>query len=216
MIQWVYEGCRDSFSELIVATDDERILNTVESFGGKSMLSSPTHRSGTERCAEVVNMLFEENGNHLYDYVVNIQGDEPLISENIFVHFFRCLISSDPDLATLVSKIKDPVEYNDPNTVKVVINKENYAMYFSRGDIPFQREKTRVTHFKHIGIYAYKPDILLEISKLKPTPLELSESLEQLRWLENGYKILTCLCDYEAAGVDTESDLKKIEALLSK
>jgi len=215
MIQRVYEQSvrATSLSDLIVATDDKRIEKKVLDFGGKVILTSTTHKSGTERCREVIDEL-QADGN-IFDIIINIQGDEPYISPKQIDQVALCFKSTDVQIATLIKKITTPEDLFNPNVNKVIINKNQQAIYFSRQAIPFiqnsdKQEWVRKHDFyKHIGIYAYRTNILKEITKLNITPLEKVESLEQLRWLENGYKITVSETDMESYAVDTPDDLLK-------
>ncbi len=212
MIQRVYEqaGKAKSLSEVIVATDDERIANEVKSFGGKFILTAGTHLSGTDRCAEVAAAV---SG---YDAIINIQGDEPYINPEQIDLLASCFIEKDVQLATLIKKIHTENELFNINIPKVVINTKGEATYFSRQTIPYVRSQEKEnwlnTHqfYKHIGIYGYTYPVLLEITKLAPSSLELAESLEQLRWIENGYRIKTKVTEIETIAIDTPEDLIKI------
>lgn len=212
MIQRVYEQASKSksLSTVVVATDDDRIANEVTRFGGEFILTSSTHQSGTDRCAEVAD--------HFPDYgaVVNIQGDEPFIDPAQIDLLASCFGEPDTELATLVKPITNIEELFNPNTPKVILNKRGEAIYFSRQTIPLIRnaeEKDwlcKHTFFKHIGIYGYKIDVLKTITKLAISPLEAAEQLEQLRWIENGYKIKTKITELETQAIDTPEDLLKI------
>jgi len=215
MIQRVYEQSvkATSLSDLIVATDDKRIEKKVLDFGGKVMLTSTTHKSGTERCMEVIDEL-QADGN-IFDVIINIQGDEPYINPKQIDQVASCFKSTDVQIATLIKKITTPEELFNPNVNKVIINKNHQAIYFRRQAIPFIQNSDKQgwirkhDFYKHIGIYAYRTNILKEITKLDITPLEKAESLEQLRWLENGYKITVSETDMESYAVDTPDDLLK-------
>lgn len=209
LIQYVYEQARkaQSLSEVIVATDDERILEAVQSFGGKAMMTSPTHPSGTDRCAEIAQKVE-------CDFVINIQGDEPLIPPSVIDEVARALWESPPDVPmSSACTIASPEERENPNIVKVVMDKDNLALYFSRSPIPFLRHPVATT-FRHIGIYGYRKDFLLKFVSLPQTPLELSESLEQLRALEYGFKIKMVVVEYSPVGVDTPEDLERVREML--
>lgn len=215
MIRRVYEQASASkkLSKVVVATDDDRIFNEVKSFGGEAVMTSDQHRSGTDRCAEVVTNV---SGN--WNAVINIQGDEPFIQPeqiDLLAGLF-----SDPDvkIGTLVKKLSDPSDLDNPNTMKVVLDTKNNGLYFSRSCIPFVRgaEKSdwlkQHKFYKHIGIYGYRTETLLEITKLAPGKLEIAESLEQLRWLENGYSIRTAFTELETISIDVPADLDKLKA----
>lgn len=209
MIRRVYEACQkfDQFDSLIVATDDERIKLEVESFGGKVVMTNPDLPSGTDRCAEVIKQLDQQ-----FDAVINIQGDEPLTSIEQLEIVTQSLQKGN-SIVTLKKKIEDKNAILSPNIVKVVTTIHNEALYFSRNCIPFLRDTPldqwihQHSFFKHIGLYAYHTNTLLEITNLSQTPLEKNESLEQLRWLENGYKISVEETFTQSAAIDTPSDL---------
>jgi 3-deoxy-manno-octulosonate cytidylyltransferase (CMP-KDO synthetase) len=212
MIQRVYDQVRKTtgLNEVIVATDDERIYDHVQRFGGNVMMTATTHESGTDRCAEVINKV------EGFDIAINIQGDEPFISPLQIERLLSCFQSVDTQIATLIKEIHDEEELWNTNTPKVVCNLTGEAIYFSRQTIPFVRredqDKWRNSHqfYKHIGIYGYRTDILKELAKLDISSLERAESLEQLRWIENGYRIQTALTEHETLAVDTPEDLANI------
>ncbi len=210
MIQWVYERAKksNSLETLIVATDSQQIYNQVKDFGGEVVLTSKEHQSGTSRIAEVAAQLDVE-------IVVNIQGDEPLISHQAIDAAVKPLIT-DPTIymATLKQKITEESELSNPNVVKVVTDKDDFALYFSRSLIPFVRPPYTFYIYKHIGIYVYRKDFLLKLIQLPPTKLEQAEKLEQLRVLENGYKIKVIKTCYPSIGVDTKEDLEKVSKIL--
>ena len=182
---------------VIVATDNEKIESEVKSFGGRVMMTSPDHPTGTDRLAEVAASLPD------YDIVVNVQGDEPFINPDVI------------DRTTAAAPLKED-EYDDPSAVKVVVNQKGEALYFSRSLIPYPRNEFSVPPLKHVGIYAYRRDFLLAYAGMKQTPLEKTESLEQLRALEMGYKIGVIRIDSEDIGIDTEEDLKKANRLFER
>ena len=212
IIQRVYEQAKKcELDHVVVATDDERIESVVKSFGGEVVMTAISHQSGTDRCAEVAMALPE------FDVVINIQGDEPFIDPEQIALVKSCFSSPDTKLATLIKKINRDDELFNPNIPKVVINSLEQAIYFSRHPIPYIRSAQGQDDwlgahqfYKHIGIYGYTRNTLLEITKLKPSTLELAESLEQLRWLENGYQIQTKLTGLETIAIDTPEDLQKI------
>jgi len=215
LIQWVYEATKrcSIIDDVIVATDSEDIKSTVESFGGRACLTSCSHKTGTDRIAEVARDL-------RCNLVVNVQGDEPLI-EPAAIEEAVSVFSQKKQfpVSTLKTDIMTQEEFLDPNIVKVVTNKDNFALYFSRSALPFWRErdnKGSVFGYKHIGLYVYERDFLLKISQLPPTPLELAERLEQLRILEYGYLIKVVYTKYQSFGVDTPEDLTKAESMLSQ
>jgi 3-deoxy-manno-octulosonate cytidylyltransferase (CMP-KDO synthetase) len=209
MVRRVYEqSCKaTSLSKVFVATDDQRIYDEILSIGGNVMMTSKKHRNGTERCNEVV-----ENVEESYDYVINIQGDEPFINPEQIDILTSCL-DGDTELGTLVRHETDIEKLQSPTEMKVVLNKNMEALYFSRSIIPFVRDvkmdKWAEAHkfYLHVGIYGYRKDILNSIVKLEPTSLESTECLEQLRWLENGYKIRVAETAHESFMIDTPEDL---------
>ncbi|WP_028297917.1 3-deoxy-manno-octulosonate cytidylyltransferase [Olivibacter sitiensis] len=212
MIQRVYERALLSkkLSMVIVATDDVRIADHVSSFGGHFAMTSDEHQSGTDRCAEVIQRFPDT------DITINIQGDEPFIDPSQIDSLAVCFENKDTQIATLVKKIETYEELVNINTPKVLRNVHKQAIYFSRSPIPFIRgvaQENWLQHFeyyKHIGVYAYRNEVLKDITKLKPSALELAEGLEQLRWIEHGYKIATCETDMETLAVDTPEDLQRI------
>lgn len=220
VIQRVYEQVVGVLDDAIVATDDERIKETVLKFGGKVVMTSINHRSGTDRCYEA----YLKNGVE-YDVIINIQGDEPFIAHQQLESIKRCFDDADTDIATLVKPFlaTDSFEtLENPNSPKVVVDKNMRALYFSRSVIPYLRGKDRVewlkshTYYKHIGLYAYRANVLKEITGLPQSSLELAESLEQLRWIENGYNIKVGITNIETIGIDTPEDLQKAEEFLTK
>jgi len=215
MIQRVYEGAKKSklISDLIVATDDVRILQEVERFGGKAEMTLETHPSGTDRCAEVLS----RNSN--FDLVINIQGDEPLVDALQLDTLIDGFSDSSVQIATLATENISAEDLQNPNRIKVVVDNFNNAIYFSRSAIPnsqnFSGDSFEVYPFlRHIGLYAYRSDILKQITKLEPTALEKIESLEQLRWMYYGYKIKVIKTDIETPNIDVPSDVAKVLACL--
>ena len=213
MIQCVYDQVKSTpeIAEVLVATDDDRIEAEVLRFGGKVVRTRPEHPSGTDRCYEAYQQL-----NKQFDFIINVQGDEPFIQPEQ-IRTLASILKQDVELATLIKKIEDEETLFNPNTPKVLVNAKGEAIYFSRQTIPYLRQYpdkkdwlTNHSFFKHIGMYAYRPDILAEITQLKPSALELAESLEQLRWLENGYKIRTAVTTIETVGIDTPEDLERV------
>lgn len=195
---------------VIVATDNEKIESEVKSFGGRVMMTSPDHPTGTDRLAEVAASLPD------YDIVVNVQGDEPFINPDVIDSLAKMLAERDDlDMTTAAAPLKED-EYDDPSAVKVVVNQKGEALYFSRSLIPYPRNEFSVPPLKHVGIYAYRRDFLLAYAGMKQTPLEKTESLEQLRALEMGYKIGVIRIDSEDIGIDTEEDLKKVNRLFER
>lgn len=212
MIQWVYENVKKvSFLDAVyVATDDPRIFDSVEAFGGNALMTSDKHTCGTDRLAECVEILKLENE----DLVLNIQGDEPLIKAEMIQDLYSCFDNKDVYMGTLKKLIEVDDELNNPNVVKVVNDVNDYAIYFSRYCLPYEREIKKASHYKHIGVYGYKTWFLKKYSKMKKTPLEISESLEQLRVLENGYKIRVRETKYQTVGVDTPEQLQEVERII--
>ena len=212
MIRRVYEQAKkaSSLKDVIVATDDERILSHVIDFGGKAIMSSDQHQSGTDRCAEVANKVPE------LDVVINIQGDDPFIDPKQIDLLCSCFNDPETVLATLVKKIKSGEELFSPNIPKVIFNSRSEAIYFSRTPIPYLRDKDQSVwqdehqYYKHLGIYGYKAETLQEISKLQVSALEKAEALEQLRWLENHYPIRVAITDLESFAIDTPADLERL------
>lgn len=212
MIQRVYEQAlkTDTLHKVVIATDDDRIAEAVHGFGGEFVMTGSTHQSGTDRCAEVSKQLPE------YDIVINIQGDEPFINPKQIDLLVSCFNQPEVQLATLIKEIHTEEELFNNNIPKVVINSKQEAIYFSRHTIPYIRnadkEQWLNNHqfYKHIGIYGYTTGVLHEITKLQPSSLEIAESLEQLRWIENGYTIQTRVTNLETIAIDTPEDLNKI------
>ena len=213
MIQHVYErACQAQLpDEVVVATDNELVEQAVLAFGGKAVMTSPDHPSGTDRLAEVALMYPD------VDVIVNVQGDEPMIPPEV-VDRLAEVFQEDADLKMATMKVvMDEEDYDNPAAVKVVTDQRGYALYFSRSLMPYPRNKPEgYKVFKHVGIYAYRRDFLLKYAALEPTPLEKAESLEQLRALENGYKIKVLESDFQGIGVDTPEDLAAVNALFEK
>jgi len=213
MIQRVYEQAKkaSSLTDVIVATDDQRIFEHIKSFSGNVVMTSSSHESGTDRCAEVL-----EKYETPLDVVVNIQGDEPFIDPEQINELCACFFDDKTDIATLIKEIKTEKELLNPNRPKVDFDENNFAKMFSRSVIPsFPNIKkkdwmSQHTFYKHIGIYGYRSVVLSKISTLPQSPLEIKERLEQLRWLENDYAIKIATTDYEAVAIDTPEDLEKI------
>lgn len=206
MIRMVYEqaAASDTLDQVVVATDDQRIFDEVKGFGGQVMLSKKVHENGTERCAEVLETFSD------YDYVINIQCDEPFLKPGI-VDELGSMLDGTTELATLISEVRDKQQLANPNMVKAVINRQNEAIYFSRSAIPFMRDgqPNGHTYYKHLGIYGYRADILRVISTLPTGTLEAAEKLEQLRWIENGYTIKVNVTLHDEVSIDTPEDLKR-------
>lgn len=221
LIRLVYDQASKMLDNLYVATDDERIERVVSEFGGKVIMTSTAHKSGTDRCAEALETI-QKIKNYSPDIVINIQGDEPFIKPqqiNLLIESFR---DKDVEISTLIKEISGEEELKDPNIPKVVISENGNALYFSRSLIPFIRNKSdmqlmeTLQFYKHIGIYGYRADILKELSKLQPTDLEIAESLEQLRWLQKGYKIRTSISKWDSIGIDTPADLENAKVMLKR
>jgi len=218
MIERVYIQASKVLDNVCVATDDSRIEEEVIRFGGKVIMTSPNHQSGTDRCAEAIDLLQKECKT-IFDVVLNIQGDEPFIQPAQLEKLMGCFTNPEAQIATLVKPISSNEDIFNPNCVKVVIDKNYKALYFSRSPIPFIRNKDNNTwekahgYLKHLGIYAYRTEVLKEITQLPQSSLELAESLEQLRWLENGYTIMAETTEFESISIDTPQDLEKVNAL---
>ena len=218
VIQRVYEQVKGVLDDAYVATDDERIEEAVRAFGGKVVMTSVNHKSGTDRCYEAYCKV-----GHGFDVVVNIQGDEPFIQRSQLETVKACFDDGNTQIATLVKPFSPADGYDaleNVNSPKVVVNRQMQALYFSRSIIPFQRNRDRKewlaghVYYKHIGLYAYRADVLKEITSLPQSPLELAESLEQLRWLENGYSVKVGVSEVETIGIDTPEDLARAEEFL--
>lgn len=220
VIERVYRQVSKVLDYVYVATDSEQIFNTAISFGGNAIMTSPNHKSGTDRVEEAVNKIGKK-----FDVVINIQGDEPFIHESQIKTICECF--DDPQ--TMIATLGRPFSNNDtiaelenPNSPKIVCDNNNFAMYFSRSIIPYIRNVEKqewlnsFNYLKHIGLYAYRRNVLSEITQLKQSSLEIAESLEQLRWLQNGYKIKVGITEIETIGIDTPEDLQKAEEFLNK
>ncbi len=214
MIQWVWEGVSriSVISDAVVATDDTRIFDTVLGFGGRAMMTASTHRSGTDRCGEVLDRMDSDA-----DVIVNVQGDEPRVEHTQIELLASCFDDPSVQIATLKKEITSADDLFSPNVVKVVDDLKGNAIYFSRNPIPFVRGKADdewLQHhkfYKHIGIYAFRREVLQQVVRLPQSQLETCESLEQLRWIENGYRIAVRETDAENIGVDTPEDLAKLQ-----
>lgn len=218
VIQRVYEQVTGVLDDAYVATDDERIEAAVKSFGGKVVMTSVHHKSGTDRCYEAYTKIGGD-----FDVVVNIQGDEPFIQPSQLEALTACFDDTTTQIATLVKPFTADNGFNaleNVNSPKVVLNKNMNALYFSRSIIPYQRNAEKDdwlknhTYYKHIGLYAYRVEVLKEITSLPQSSLELAESLEQLRWIENGYLIKAGITNVETIGIDTPQDLERAEQFL--
>jgi 3-deoxy-manno-octulosonate cytidylyltransferase (CMP-KDO synthetase) len=219
MIQRVYEQARKALETVWVATDDKRIFDAVKDFGGNVVMTSPNHLSGTDRCAEAVTAINRDTETKI-DIVINIQGDEPFIRPEQINLLVRCFDDESVEIATLVRKVEPGEDVFNPNQPKVIINYYGDAIYFSRAAIPFIRDAEKNdwsrqhVFYKHPGLYAYRCETLKKITLLARSPLEISESLEQNRWIENGYRIRTAVTTWESIGIDTPDDLEKAKLLL--
>ena len=222
VIQWVWENV-SAMPELacaVVATDDERIAEAVKDFGGRAVMTASTHRSGTDRCGEVVRKLREEG--QTFDVAINVQGDEPFVRQEQLRSLVDCFTDGEVQIATLKTAIHSTGELMSPNNVKVVCDLRGRALYFSRQPLPHVRgvepEQWMEHHpyFKHVGIYAFRTETLEALVRLQQSPLELSESLEQLRWLENGYEIQVKETAVANIGIDTPADMALAEQYLTK
>ncbi len=218
VVQRVYEQVERTLGEAFVATDNEDIFRTVESFGGKVVMTSPDHQSGTDRCYEAYIRIGGD-----YDVIINIQGDEPFIQSSQLEALMDCFTDAATEIATLVKPFSpsDGIEaLNNPNSPKVVLDTRSFALYFSRSVIPYLRGVpeaewlNHATFYKHIGIYAYRAEVLKKITSMPSSVLEKAESLEQLRWLENGLRIKTGISQVETIGIDTPEDLEQAEQFL--
>jgi 3-deoxy-manno-octulosonate cytidylyltransferase (CMP-KDO synthetase) len=209
IIWWVYERANQSklADKVIVATDDERIFNSIDGFGGNVCMTSPDHQSGSDRIAEVVRK--DED----IDIAVNVQGDEPMLNPDSIDKAIKCLLEDEKaDIATLIRKIHDKEEVQNPNLVKAVIANDGRALYFSRSPIPYPRKEEFAVYYGHVGLYAFRREALLKMTELPQTNLEKTECLEQLRALQNGLVIKTAEIDYAPTGIDTPEDLERFRA----
>lgn len=215
VIQRVYEQAISVLGEAYVATDDERIFQTVTDFGGKAVMTRTDHKSGTDRIEEAVEKLATDA-----DVIINIQGDEPFVQASQLQALMQLFDDPETQIGTLGKPFENMEAVDNPNSPKIVCDRRGFALYFSRSVIPHVRGKEQaewIEHFpylKHLGLYAYRREVLREVTQLPQTPLELAESLEQLRWLENGYRIRVGLTDVETVGIDTPADLERAEEFL--
>lgn len=212
LIQRVYEAVVKTrlFQDVFVLTDSEQVSQNVEDFGGKVIITSDSCRSGTDRILEIRDMIE-------CDVVFNVQGDEPFIDRNSLSPLIKQFSDETVEIASLMSEIRNEKEIGNPNNVKVIVDSSNNALYFSRSVIPYKREASeiaRFSYYRHVGVYAFRRRVLAGLAALKPGCLEQVEKLEQLRWLENGYKIKMVTTDYQGFGIDTPEDVKKGEELL--
>ena len=216
VIQRVYEQTSTILDETYVATDDERILQAVEQFGGQAIMTRADHKSGTDRIEEAAEKL-----NTQADVIINIQGDEPFIQQSQIETLIHLFDDATTQIGTLGKRFETMEAVMNPNSPKIVTDKNGFALYFSRSVIPYVRGKEQSAwlqnfpYLKHLGLYAYRREVLREVTQLPQSPLEKAESLEQLRWLENGYRIRVGLTDVETVGIDTPEDLQRAEAFLA-
>ena len=216
VIQRVYEQATAILEEAYVATDDERIYQTVEQFGGRAVMTRSDHKSGTDRIEEAAEKIGTQA-----DVIINIQGDEPFIQQSQIETLMHLFDDPTTQIGTLGKRFETIEAAQNPNSPKIVTDKRGFALYFSRSIIPYIRGKEQcewLQHFpflKHLGLYAYRREVLREVTLLPQSPLEIAESLEQLRWLENGYRIRVGLTDVETVGIDTPEDLQRAEAFLA-
>lgn len=221
MIQRVYERSSQVIEDLIVATDNDIIADKVKEFDGQVILTSEKHNSGTERCAEAM-IKYQELSGKDFDVIINIQGDEPFIHKEHLTKIINCFENRDTQIATLAKHITDNSDIFNPDKPKVLINNDKFAIYFSRSPIPYirdhKKEDWHLHHkfYKHIGIYAYKKETLKKITKLEKADLEIAESLEQNRWIQNGYKIYVGLTEKESISIDTQNDLDYVKKNISE
>jgi len=210
IIQYVYEAAKKSklATDVIVATDDERIKKAVENFGGICEMTSSDHKCGSDRIAEIANRHKD------FEYILNLQGDEPQITSEVIDLAIEALINNDVDISTLVRKIDNPEQINNPNCVKCVFDVNYNALYFSRCPIPYERNKNESPFYAHIGIYGYKRDSLIKMTQLAQTNLEKQESLEQLRALQNGMKIKIAITSLNPVGIDAMEDYVKFKEMI--
>lgn len=217
MIRHVYEKASEALDEVWVATDDQRIYDEIRNFDGNVVMTSTEHQSGTDRCREALDAIESQPGT-CFELVVNIQGDEPFFHPDMIRQLTDSFSDRRTQISTLIKQIRDPLEIFDPNKPKVVKDIEDFALYFSRSPIPFLRgvlEKdwsAQHRFYRHVGIYAYRSEVLREITRLDKGQLELAESLEQLRWLEAGYRIKVTETYHDSPGIDTPEDLRRLLA----
>lgn len=215
VIQHVYEKVAAVLETAYVATDDERIYDAVKSFGGQVVMTRTDHKSGTDRIEEAIEKIGGE-----WDVVVNVQGDEPFVAKSQLDTICHCFDDPTTQIATLGKPFESMEAVQNPNSPKIVVDNMGFAMYFSRSVIPYVRGKEKsswLTHYpflKHLGIYAYRKDVLRQVTQLPQSSLEIAESLEQLRWLQNGFKIKVGTTDVETVGIDTPQDLERAEEFL--
>jgi 3-deoxy-manno-octulosonate cytidylyltransferase (CMP-KDO synthetase) len=218
MIERVYQQAMQVFENVYVATDDERITSAVKKFGGKVIMTSPSHPSGTDRICEALDKI-EKQEDKTYQVVFNVQGDEPYIQAEALNQLKECFNEASTHIATLAKPIHSTEDVFNPNHVKLVRDASGKALYFSRSPIPYLRNipqeqwAEKHTYLKHLGIYAYRTEVLRKVTKLHPSTLEIAESLEQNRWLENGFTIRVEITEYESISIDTPEDLERVNKM---
>ena len=221
MVEWVYRRAEKAFDTVAVATDDERIAAEVRRFGGRVVMTSPAHRSGTDRCAEALALMQDETGTKA-DVVVNVQGDEPFVDPALLSRLAACFDDESTQIATVVKPFDSVADLMNPNNVKAVLSASGRAVYFSRSTIPyirgFEQDEwlNRHTFYWHLGLYAYRAGILARLTQLPPSPLEIAESLEQNRWLENDFYIRVIQTQGENIAIDTPEDLVRAQQWIKK
>ena len=221
MVEWVYRRASKAFDMVAVATDDERIAGEVRRFGGRVVMTSPDHCSGTDRCAEALLLMQEETGKHA-DVVVNVQGDEPFVDPELLVRLAACFEDASTQIATVVKAFDNVSDLLSPNHVKAVMTSSGRAVYFSRSPIPYirgyEQDEWLARHmfYWHLGLYAYRADILEQLTQLPSSPLEMAESLEQNRWIENDYYIRIIQTQGKHIAIDTPEDLVQAQKWLSE
>jgi 3-deoxy-manno-octulosonate cytidylyltransferase (CMP-KDO synthetase) len=219
MIEMVYEQASKALDNVFVATDDKRITEAVRSFGGKAVMTSPLHQSGTDRCYEALEVIEHDTGLKL-EVVINIQGDEPFIKPDQIDLLASCFNDQSVEIATLICKAEESDDLFNPNQIKTVVSINGDALYFSRSPIPYIRDEEmklwidKHIYYKHLGLYAYKKETLKKLTTLSRSSLEIAESLEQNRWLENGFRIRTAVTNWDSIGIDTPADLERAKTLL--
>lgn len=210
VIEWTYQNAVKTglFDQVLVATDSKLIFNHIENIGGNAIMTSKYHQTGSDRIAEAASHID-------VDFIVNIQGDEPFIKKEPLEKLINCFKSSDVEIASLMQELNNQKHINDPNFVKVVVDKNDFVMYFSRAPIPFIRDdKANIKHYEHIGVYGFRKNALLEFSRMEQTELEDAEKIEPIRLLENGYKIKMVTTEYMGIEIDTKEDLAKAEGYI--
>lgn len=219
LVKWVWERAKEVTESVYIATDDEKIARVVKQFGGEFIMTDPSHQSGTDRCAEAV-LAIEKSGGVKNDIIINLQGDEPFIKREQIVALEEAFSEAKTEIATLIREVEPGEEINNPNQPKVVVSTMMKALYFSRSVIPFCRDRDQDEwssshhYYKHIGVYAFRRETLLRITALPRSPLEIAESLEQNRWLENEISVKCIKTPFGSRGIDTPADLEEAEKLL--